>query len=48
MELLLISAYKYVPQEVNLELRELYYMGKIKIQLQFENTLKIIMERMEI
>lgn len=43
-----ISAYKYVPQEVNLELRELYDMDKIKTQLQFENTLKIIMERMEI
>lgn len=38
------SVYKYVPQEVGLELRILYDMGKIKTQIQFENKLKGIME----
>lgn len=39
------SAYKYVPQEVGLKLRILYDAGEIKTQEQFEQKLKMIMER---
>lgn len=38
------SAYKYVPQEVGLELRRLYDIGRIKTQVEFENKLKEIIE----
>lgn len=38
------SAYKYVPQEVGLELRKIYNMGKIKTQQQFEEKLKDMIE----
>lgn len=42
------SAYKYVPQEVGLELRTLYDMGKIKTQAVFENKLKEIIKGRDI
>lgn len=37
------SAYKYVPHEVGIRLRELYDKGEIKTQTQFDKKLKSIL-----
>lgn len=42
------SAYKYVPQEVGLELKTLYDAGRIRTQVEFEEKLKEIMEGRDI